>query len=768
MGRINESVYGSPETWTNNPLNALNANRWNFGKCPSFGKLEDGVTQNKVAINAHIDRSLSWCGLGADSNYNKVDIYNAKDNWSKVQLITENSQFFFYSRPDINFTWNNTDFVIHQATNSNTSSERALWSPIPSLSTVNKHRFMYPVVDIDLKKLKFLIKVRAATDTTFSTQADFDFDDYKNNHTGDYPIIRKIYGMPYNYNNLNTWGDLAGTGANYNFFGVAMFHDYPTSWGDNSIMYTCFDKTNSNDPDFTFILYGARNNRYAVSQNTLRHVLSIGQPKYITVGSYNYFYQNENIADILESALKTIACFGVFFCLNSADVQKDLDDVSTYMGVIDPDGIGRGTYTHGTANRDNPNWNWNGTKESNYDYTKPVDPTHYDKTTVFGSNNLYNTFIQYYALSPAQVTNLCGQIYTYVNSLDPANVDINQSIVKTFYTNNPLDCVVSLKKFPFNIVDYFDPNSVIPPVNVKLGNLVTGAVGWKLNGTYTVVDFGQYDFYPHFGNTFLDYSPYTYAELIIPFCGSVRLDMAYFMGHKLKLKMVVDVYTGACTCYILADNLCIDSVSGNCAIDVPISGIQSADFQNSVQNAITNVKNAKINAKAIKTQSGFSISLMQSGLNLLQDLGVKKAEKAAYTAGQFTNLSSFLNIGSTISNAGKTYDMTKVALEQANYDLKHIETPFNSVGSQSAANAYVEEMQARLIIYRPKFIDGYDATVYGKTEGFACMKTTTVNACSGLTSGNINLNGVTTTNGKALTEEEKAMIISAFAKGVIL
>lgn len=765
---INESVYGLENDWINAPLAGANNGDWQFGKVANFGSgnhtLQSGNTAGKTPINNHIDRSLSWCALGSESNYCNLTIYD-KDGNTTTHRTDENLNFFFWQRYNINSVGQLQSNVVRN------NADNMLWSPISNFGTNSTHRYITPFTNLYINKIVWVIYVKAATDTTLASIYTYTYADYTANHKVDHPVIIQIYAEPYVYRtvsdnrqNYNSTSSISSHPNTVITLGLFTEFDLPNTGGNSCIDYACFD----GDRTTNLLLFGKRNESDNLSNAMYKYIIAVGNVKTNGNNAALKVYQDDNIDAVLENALKTIACFGFYFVFDSAYVNDALDSNNVYMGVIPENGVSHGEYTHGAANRENPNWNWNGTNDSTYDYTKPVDPTHYDKTTVFGSNSLYNTFIQYYALSPAQVTNLCGQIYTYVNSLDPANVDINQSIVKTFYTNNPLDCVVSLKKFPFNIVDYFDPNSVIPPVNVKLGNLVTGAVGWKLNGTYTVVDFGQYDFFPHFGNTFLDYSPYTYAELIIPFCGSVRLDMAYFMGHKLKLKMVVDVYTGACTCYILADNLCIDSVSGNCAIDVPISGIQSADFQNSVQNAITNVKNAKINAKAIKTQSGFSTSLMQSGLNLLQDLGVKKAEKAAYTAGQFTNLSSFLNIGSTISNAGKTYDMTKVALEQANYDLKHIETPFNSVGSQSAANSYVEEMQARLIIYRPKFIDGYDATVYGKTEGFACMKTTTVNACSGLTSGNINLSGVTTTNGKALTEEEKAMIISAFAKGVIL
>ena len=577
-----------------------------------------------------------------------------------------------------------------------------------------------------------------------------------------HPYILHIYAVPY-FGTAGQRTQITSGMSVGSCLAVAPFNSYcmfSTPIGE--YFYQDF-ALSSTDRKAEITLFGSPAQNIAGTSN---YIFTLGSCKRKTT-SPRKTYQDDNLSDVLESALKTIACFGFYFVLDLDDVDKALDDEAVYMGVIPADGVTHGEYTHGTANRNNRNWTWNKSSDSDYDWTKPTDPTVYDTTTVFGSNSLYNTFIQYYALSPANLTGLCNVVYTYINSIDTSTDDVTKSITKTFYTNNPLDVIVSLKKLPFNIVSYMGISSTAVPI--KLGNLSNaGATGYKLNGSYTVADFGSYYFFPHFDNTFLDYSPFTYAELIIPFCGSVRLDMAYFMGHTMRLKMVVDLYTGACTCYILADNLCIDSVSGNCAIDVPISGIQSADFQNSVQNAITNVRSAKINAKSLKTQSNFSISPIQHTMNILSDLGIKGLDKATYTAGQFANISSLLNPGKTISNAGQTFDQSKLALEKANYDLQHVETPFNSVGSQSAANSYVEEMQARLIIYRPKFVDGYNSSVYGATEGFACMKTTTVSALSGFTQGNIVLNDITTNNGQALTEEEKAMIISSFAKGVIL
>ena len=231
--------------------------------------------------------------------------------------------------------------------------------------------------------------------------------------------------------------------------------------------------------------------------------------------------------------------------------------------------------------------------------------------------------------------------------------------------------------------------------------------------------------------------------------------------------MVVDLYTGACTCYILADNLCIDSVSGNCAIDIPVSGIQSADFQNSVQNAITNVKNARINSKAFNMRGSLAMGMIWRG-NTHANMGTDKfAAVGNAIANIGSSLSSALNIGSNITSVQQQEAQNAIDVNQAEYNLQHVQTPFNSVGSQSAANSYVEEMQARLIIYRPKFAEGYDAAKYAKTIGHACLINGKVSDFSGLTVGNINTDNIVL-NGMSPTDTEKTMLKSLFAGGVIL
>lgn len=763
---INTNVYGAQNTW----LNALNLSTGAMvTKCANFtggdtvvssSSLGVGNTANKTPHNTLIDRSISLTALGTESIFSHITYWkNSNEIYTDNEIATE----FYFCTNDNSAPISNTSETIY------TNSASNFWKTYKP--TNNKSDILVPITKLNPKKILYLLQVmpvnaNGAPAPFISGVVDnyrfMSIVDYANNARNirtDYPYIQAARLVPrVDNSNTTTPSRSALSGGDYEF-GMAINREF-TAIPDNNLKINYCQFINIYDK-FNIPLWGHRG---YFNQSADYNVI-LANPDDIQTGvieySREYWVGHLWDNDFYDYLVRQAACLGVFvraFAGGGSPASLPLNNDSVILGLLDDQGIGHGDYTRGEQNMTNPIYNWESYNDSPYDWTKPVDPTHYDKTTVFGNNDVANTFIKYWALSPAGVMALCDNIYSYINSVDTTTDDITKAITKTFYTNNPLDVIVGLKRFPFDIVNYVGYTGQSD--SVKLGNLSTNIAGYPISGQYTVVNFGSYDVFPKFDDTFLDFMPYTYFELIVPFCGSVRLDPALFMGKKLQLKMIVDLYTGACTCYILANSLCIDSVSGNCSIDIPVSGIQSADFQNSVQNAISNVKNAKINqyafnqrgnlAFATATLSGGSLGspYMAVAGNVLQNMT--------------TSLSSAMSLGTNITNAQKQSIQNDLDVSKAEYDLQHVQTPFNSVGSQSAANSFVEEMQARLIIYRPKFLDGWDSAIYGKTVGFACMRDGKVSSFSGYTVGNINLDGIDATN------QEKQMIAAAFANGVYL
>ena len=765
---INTSVYGAADTWIESlylSTGAMKAKCANFsgGDTLAGSTLAAGYTANKTPHDQLIDRSVSLTALGTESLYSHICYVNGADIYADNEIVTE----FFFAESKYPADGSNVEAGKNYIYTDMPYNQWKTYSSSTSTYT-NYSNSTIPIVEMNPKKVLYLLEVLACkadgTPNISGGVAVWTFiDDYKNN-TGNvrttYPHIMAARLSPRIDNSNTTTPNRTQLSDIDAVYGICINREFTAIPNTNiKINYAIFRSMISN----CILIYGTVGQQ--PYDNDFYNLILADESDIVknTISGL-VWAQHEYNDDFYEFLIQQAACFGVYFRVKATGGSVEsipLNSDAVYLGLLDDQGIGHGEYTQGAENENNPIWNWISYSESPYDYTKPVDPTPYNNKTVFGSNGLYNTFVQYWALSPAALTGLCDAIYTYIDGLDPDNVDINQSIAKTFYTNNPLDVIVSLKRLPFDITQY--SNITGTAAFVKLGNLsISSITGYKLNGQYTVVDFGSYPVYPKFGNTFLDYSPYTYFELIVPFCGSTRLDPALFMGKTLRLKMVVDLYTGACTCYILADNLCIDSISGNCAIDIPVSGVQSADYQNSVQNAITNVKNARITAKAQQLRGELAMGNIGKSI-----FGSSAAGIGNVLSNMGTSLTSALSLHSNIVSTQQNELQNQLSVNQAEYDLQHVQTPFNSVGSQSAANSYVEEMQARLIIYRPKFADGFDAAAYAKTIGYACLINGKVSDFTGLTVGDINTDNIVK-DGISPTDTEKEMLKSLFAGGVYL
>lgn len=758
---INTDIYGVPEVWGTSTLTGAGFKWVNFNNTTGAKpRLMDGAELEKTPHGALIENSVCTQALGTESIYSHIIVENAG---TLYHCDYDYIPWFLSESDDTERNSQNSVSTINLDVNFNS------WLPYQASGYYwNYSDYCRPFAMWYHKKLLFVLRVQLATSVDVTaTKHTYNIYDITPEILEEYPYITFAFLESY-VDNSNTDTPNRSTINQYAQLGVSPNVQYSVpNVADFQINYAMYKSMVVNN----IPLWGAN----VISFNEGSRIINICMcdEEDINVYSNGVTVAREYNDDMAAYLIQQAACFGLFVRIaNDSNIDTSiipLDNDDIICGVLDDYEVGHGQFTRGAENRTNKIWNWQSNQDSNFDPYSP--PLPYDDTTVFGYNSLYNTFIQYYALSAPALKTLCNSIYAYINGVDTDTEDINKAITKTFYTNNPLDVIISLKRFPFDITQY----SVITaqPQPVQLGNLsIFSVTGYKVDGHYTAVDFGSYFCEPAFNNSFLDYAPYSYYDLIVPFCGTVRLDPALFIGKTLNLKMVVDLYTGACTCYILANSLCIDSVSGNCAIDIPITGIQSADFQNSVQNAITNVKNARINTAAYNMRGNLAMSPVwtgQIGSNALFKGGAA-ARIGNALSGISGSLSSALHFGGNVASAQKEEAENYIANQKAEYDLQHVQTPFASVGSQSAANNYVEEMYARLIIYRPKFAADYNESVYAATEAHACLINGKVGdfAGKGLTIGNVKTNNIVNNAGISPTAAEQAMLKNAFSTGVIL
>lgn len=741
MGRINETIWGVPNSWLEKTYYSRA-----IGKVATFGNnghtLYDARTGGNLTFNVPItDYTLSWCGLGQESNYTQMFLFDDNTKESTAIRTQTPLNFMFFCVDSGN--------GVQNFNASKTNYKNILYNgfdPGDDWSNLNNNRFIQPITEFYINKCVWLIKVECTDTLTNASSYIFDFDDYKNNQKTTYPIILHIFARPYFGETGNrttiTTNMPVNTCVNVAPFNSYSMFSYPI--GEN--FYQDFAIT-SKDRSADITLFGSPVQNVAGTNN---YIFSVGDCKRKAT-SPRKTYQDENLDDVLESALKTIACFGFYFVLDGeTHINDPLDSQYVYMGVIPEGGISHGEYTHGTANRNNLNWNWNNTNDSDYDPNNP--PVDFSNSSDLHSYYLATAFTKLYAISVTDMTSLAGAMSTAVQNL---STDVND-VEKAFFTNNPLDVVVSLKRFPFAL----NKIATFASGNIKLGVNDTGITSQYLAGLIVPYSFGE-TFIPYHFNDFRDFEPYTTIDLVIPFCGSVRLSPAVFMGHYLRLKMSVDLFTGACCCYIFRDNMIIDSVSGNCAVDLPVTGIQAADLNNAVMNAVTNSMSQKVATQkneitAALNIGGFAGDVMLTAMGIKNASNTKKQNISGIVSGAFSAVSGF---------AGAVEDERMHAYEiaRSQYQLENIQTPFAVVGSSSAGCSLVQELNSRLIIHRPIMNPNFTNAPadYANINGYATLESGTLSSYTGFT-----VCTAVDVTGIHATLDETNLIKQALLKGV--
>jgi len=465
----------------------------------------------------------------------------------------------------------------------------------------------------------------------------------------------------------------------------------------------------------------------------------------------------EGTDENLELLRKWCAAYGLFFTDgDSGDTgysqlyaagndSTRWTDEKMCLGVIDDEGFTDGTYTRGIGNETANNFDWKTVSESKYDPIKPPptpdDPTIYSDETGFNVLGGVANCNKVYAVNASNIMNLAKALSTAITTRLSDLPPLDYSL-ETFLTNNPLDCVVSLRKYP---VTNLSSGTEEP---ISFGSYQNANVqGIPFVKSYDLITFtfsnaARNSLYAHFAD-FRDYEPYTHAELIIPFCGTVQINPCDFIGHDINVYMVIDYITGGCTAYVAADRLVVTSIAGTIGVDVPLSGIQTATLESQRVNAVMSRKSADIGV------NNAIVGGLSSSVGLLASAG---AGSVVGAVGSGAGL---------VSSVGRI-EQADIAYQKADYELKHQQVPFKQVSAGTPIASTVVENCCRLIIYRPVLDDRYNAEVYAKTVGFACLMNGKVADFSGLTVGNINVDGL------AVTDTEKQAIQKAFANGVIL
>ena len=457
-------------------------------------------------------------------------------------------------------------------------------------------------------------------------------------------------------------------------------------------------------------------------------------------------YDSDSKQDFIDYVRKQAAYLGFPFSDYTYNLIDDQD--KTYIPEINTIGVTTGNYALADTQPDyiNAEWTTDVFNKSPYnpENDKADDPNVYDdnKTVLNTLSTIYDRFTNEYILNGTQLLALKNELYTTISS----DVDSSFWSSQKFLTNNPLDVVKGLTFYPFDVANKAPNTGTLDNDTIVLGTIDTGVNATALIDSFVVIDCGSCTYFPVYGvNDFRSYAPYSSAELHIPYCGSVEISPELYLNHTISVKMIVDLKTGGCLALIYRDGMVVDSVGGTIGITIPISGIERETLAAAEHQALSNYKTAR------NTAIGNIASFALDNKNLISNVGNFGIVGAAMSSGSMLKKSGqAANVANSLQN-----------VEDAQYNLQHIEIPYKTIGTASSVTSYANEPFCRLIIKRPIMLDGYSQSDFAHCYGFATNKTGVVSDFSGYTQfASVDLSGV------ECSESMKAQIKAIMLSGV--
>ena len=146
---------------------------------------------------------------------------------------------------------------------------------------------------------------------------------------------------------------------------------------------------------------------------------------------------------------------------------------------------------------------------------------------------------------------------------------------------DPIDCILGLSIVPVSV-----PNGASK--EVKVGNIGTGINMTTAAQQYVEVNCGTINVNEFWGS-YLDYSPYTKAEIYLPYIGTHAISVDDIMGKSVQVVYHIDILSGACNAYVKCGSNVLYEFIGQCSSSIPINGNDWTNVINGVLNIAGNV-----------------------------------------------------------------------------------------------------------------------------------------------------------------------------------
>lgn len=451
-----------------------------------------------------------------------------------------------------------------------------------------------------------------------------------------------------------------------------------------------------------------------------------------------------SIDNFREQMRRSTAYFGLFFCEDNSFVNETITDYDTFfsdnrmfLGTIDKYGVTHGDYTNGSKNKTSNFFKG----KNNLQKDTNVKPGYYNPGTFdedggdldSGLNELIKTSIGY-----------SGKLFKLNREQALKLIRFAGGTFNTDVILNTYDGLINMQYFPLNLKStatredltlgaYPDKNdpSTIYGFNPKIK-------APTLLESVQYFDLGYFNITPVY-NDFRDYEPYTTYTLFVPFVNaSCDIDPKVWLGHTLRVSLIVDILTGSTTAVLLRDDLIYKTLTGSTGVKINMTSVDMATYNGAIKQAETTLKNTEIST--VTGTIGSVVGAFASGAE--GDVG-----------GVISNLAS--GVGSLLTGLNN--------MDYIDYKLQTTQPKVQQLSTASSAIGSAMPYKMQLVRISSKMLPEYNSDTYAKTVGYACLKNTTLSQCSNFTVvGNINLDSLSCDN------EEKKLIHDVLMSGILI
>lgn len=225
-------------------------------------------------------------------------------------------------------------------------------------------------------------------------------------------------------------------------------------------------------------------------------------------------------------------------------------------------------------------------------YEKNGDKT--GKPALPSSDVLSSGFIAMYAPSASNLQSLGAKLWSD---------DFMNTFLKLW--NDPMEAIISLGLVPFA------PTSS-GSTNCQIGNYDTEISMPRVTSQYQSLSCGSVYVTEYWGSA-LDYSPYTEAEIFLPFVGMKKLDIDDIMNKTVSVDYNVDLLGGEAVCYVTVDDVVLYDFRCNLQSSIPIS---SSSYASLYSNIIKGVSGMAIGGAA-GSATGAAAGAITSAVNVV-------------------------------------------------------------------------------------------------------------------------------------------------------